>query len=343
MSSKPAGRSRSWRWLHGTRDPRWGASPEGYDPESVKRASGWLERFLGPDGYFPVRAVGLECVPSEPVMFASNHSGGSTVLDCLGMAFAWYRHFGHDRPLHFLAHEILLATRLTGPFFHKVGVLRASRGLAHEVLGRWRRDIAVMPGGDRDTWRPYRERFRVRFAGHTGYARVALQAGVPVVPVAHAGPHDTLVVLTDGRRIAKRLRLHDLFRIDVFPIHLSLPWGLGIGPWPHLPLPTPLRYRFGTPVPFPEPHPQGKEPREALVREYDRCVRASLQALLDELADEEVERPSVLPLGRRRTRPPAQAMEAPPRSREGPPPDHGAVLRLHRPDLAEHSAAGAAE
>ena len=62
----------------------------------------------------------LAGVPSGPNMFVSNHSGGSTVLDCLGLGYAWYRHFDpRNRPLHFLAHEILLATRLTGPFFNK--------------------------------------------------------------------------------------------------------------------------------------------------------------------------------------------------------------------------------
>jgi 1-acyl-sn-glycerol-3-phosphate acyltransferase len=233
-------------------------------------------------------------LPSDPALFVSNHSGGSTVLDCVGLAFAWYDHFGRSRPLHFLAHEILLATSLTGPFFHKVGVLRASRHLAHQALGEWGRDVAVMPGGDRDTWRPWKDRYRVEFAGHTGYARVALKSGVPIVPVAHAGPHDTFMVLTDGRRIAKRLRLHDLFRIDVFPIHLSLPWGVGIGPWPHIPLPHALRYRFGEPVQPPAAHRAGQDPPEALVREYDRQVRQAMQRLLDELADED-------PLGRRGT------------------------------------------
>jgi 1-acyl-sn-glycerol-3-phosphate acyltransferase len=287
MGAETARRSRSWRWLHGTRDPHWGASPEGFDSSSVERVIAWLERLFGVSGHYPVRASGLATLPSDPALFVSNHSGGSTVLDCIGLGFAWYEHFGYSRPLHFLAHEILLATSITGPFFHKMGVLRASRHLAHQALGQWRRDVAVMPGGDRDTWRPWKDRYRVQFAGHTGYARVALESGVPIVPVAHAGPHDTLMVLTDGRRIAKRLRLHDLFRIDVFPIHLSLPWGLCIGPWPHIPLPQTLRYRFGEPVLPPEMLVPGTKPTDALVHEYDRMVRAALQALLDELADDE--------------------------------------------------------
>jgi 1-acyl-sn-glycerol-3-phosphate acyltransferase len=294
MSAKQAGRSRSWKWLHGCSDPLWGASPEGFDADHVQRVALWLERVFGPQAHYPVRSSGQADIPDDPVMVVSNHSGGSTVLDCLGLGFAWYRHFGRGRPLHFLAHEILLATSLTGPFFHKMGVLRASPQLAYEALGHWGRDIAVMPGGDRDTWRPWRDRYRVQFAGHTGYARVALRAGVPIVPVANAGAHDTLMVLTDGRRMAARLRLHDIFRIDVFPIHLSLPWGVGIGPWPHLPLPTSLRYRFGAPVLPPEAHPRGIEPRPSLVAEYDRMVRVEMQCLLDGLSRESPARGRIL-------------------------------------------------
>jgi 1-acyl-sn-glycerol-3-phosphate acyltransferase len=244
-----------------------------------------LERLFGPQAPYPVALRGLHGVPPGPLMLVSNHSGGSTVLDCLGLGFSWYRHFGTCRPLHFLAHEILLATRLTGPFFADVGVIRADRSIARDALRHWKRDVVVFPGGDRDTWRPFRDRYRVRFSGHVGYARLALETGVPIVPVVNAGPHHTLMVLTDGRRIASRLRLHELFRIDVFPIHLSLPWGLGLGPWPHLPLPRTFHYRFGPPIVPPTERVPGRSPHEDDVRELDGRVRASMQAMLDELSE----------------------------------------------------------
>ena len=70
----------------------------------------------------------------------------------------------------------------------------------------------------------------------------------------------------------------------MFPIHLSLPWGLAIGPWPHLPLPVTLRYRFGAPI---EPNWRGAgEPPEAKVRALDEKVRASMQTQLDSLRAE---------------------------------------------------------
>jgi 1-acyl-sn-glycerol-3-phosphate acyltransferase len=219
-------------------------------------------------------------------MVVSNHSGGTTIPDVWGFGFAWYAAFGVDRPIHPLAHEFILSTRATARFFGRRGVLRAGRGVAREVLTRWHRDLLVMPGGDLDTWRPYRERWQVRFGGRTGYARTALQAGVPIVPVANAGAHETLYVLSDGRRIARALRLHQLTRASVWPVHLSLPWGLAIGPLPHLPIPTRLRYRIGEPI-VPPPLAPGEEPTEETVLAVDTAVRAAVQALLDQLRAEE--------------------------------------------------------
>lgn len=288
-AARGASKSKASQWLNASRDPGWGLDPRRFDPARVERVVTWASRWFAEGGSYPVQIEGLDRFPTSPAMIVSNHSGGSTVLDCLGLAYGWYRHFGLTRPLHFLAHEILLSTRLTGPFFDQVGVLRTSRGIAREVLGEWQRDVVVMPGGDRDTWRPWRDRYSVRFCGRMGYARLALQTGVPVVPIAHTGSHNTLVILTDGQRIAQRLGLKSLFRIHVFPIHLSLPWLVGVGPWPHLPWPTPLRYRVGAPVPLPNGGEPDPSPSPERVTAYDAEVRAALQTQLDALARVDLE------------------------------------------------------
>jgi len=167
-------------------------------------------------------------------------------------------------------------------------VLRAQPELGYRVLKEWRRDLLVMPGGDVDVWRPYSERYKVKFAGRTGYARLALKAGVPIVPLANAGAHETLRVLTDGAPLARWLRLPKLFRASIFPVSLTIPWGLTIGPWPHLPPPTRLRYKIGPAIlpegGFCEP---GEEPSRERVAAYDERVRAAMQDLLDQLRDED--------------------------------------------------------
>ncbi len=271
------------RWLRQGKHAPWGSDPGQYRPEDLQRTLPWVKRLFGPTRYFGVDVRGLGRIPDAPVMVVSNHSGGTSIPDVWGFLVAWYRNFGVHRPIHPMAHEIILSTEATGEFFARRGVLRGNPKLALSVLRDWRRDLMVMPGGDLDTWRPYSKRYEVRFGGRTGYARLAIKAQVPIVPVAHAGAHETLIVLSDGRRLAEAFQLQKIARASIWPVHLSFPWGLAVGPWPHLPPPTRFRYRVGEPI-APPPHGDpAVEPDDALVRELDAQVRKSVQDQLDEL------------------------------------------------------------
>jgi 1-acyl-sn-glycerol-3-phosphate acyltransferase len=278
--------SRLSRLFYKTGGREWGTNLDDYDPEVVGRVREQLRSFFGPGKYFPTEFEGWENVPNTPVMVVANHSGGLMIPDCWALGLAWYERFGVERPLHPMAHEMVFSTPLTAKPFAKMGVLRASRSRALEVLGEWKRDLIVFPGGDLDTFRPYSQRYKVQFAGRTGYARIALKAGVPIVPVAHAGSHETLIVLTDGNSLARKMGLHDLARADIWPISLSLPWGISFGPLPHFPLPTKLRFKVGKPVELPGRVLPGAEPPQEMVDEYDERVRRAMQGLLDQLRDE---------------------------------------------------------
>ncbi len=271
------------KWLHRRQSVAWGTDPGEYRPDDVRRTLPYIKRLFGPGRYFGVDVQGWQHVPAAPVMVVSNHSGGTTIPDVWGFLGAWYQNFGVDRPIHPMAHEFIMATQATGRFFSRRGVMRAGRHIGRSVLVDWRRDLMVMPGGDVDTWRPYSKRYEVRFGGRTGYARLALEARVPIVPLAHAGAHETLIVLSDGRRLAHALRLPEIARASIWPVHLSLPWGLAIGPWPHIPTPSRLRYRIGPAILPPSGLGPGEGPSEEMVLEHDEKVRGAVQGMLDEL------------------------------------------------------------
>ncbi|MBK8258309.1 MAG: hypothetical protein IPK82_37280 [Polyangiaceae bacterium] len=282
-------KGRLLKWFLGDRGANWGTNPAEYNPAAVEETLSSMGRLFGAGRYFGLEIKGWENVPNAPAMLVSNHSGGTTIPDVWGLLVGWYRHFGTQRPCHPLAHEIILGTELTAKFFSRRGVLKAHPGVAADVITRFQRDLLVMPGGDLDTWRPYSERYTVRFGGRRGYARLALRTGVPVIPVANAGAHETLLVLTDGRKIARALGLYDVARAEIFPVHLSLPWGLGIGPLPHLPTPVTLRYKIGAPVPVPVDTVCGQEPTPEQVTEYDAAVQSAVQGLLNDLRREDEE------------------------------------------------------
>ncbi|MDO9015503.1 MAG: glycerol acyltransferase [Deltaproteobacteria bacterium] len=273
------------RLLRGTDRMDWGRDLEHFDAATVLETIDALSGpVFGPRGWFRVDVRGIEALPPSPVMIVSNHSGGTIIPDVWGFLWFWYRRFGTARPIHPSGHELIFANERIGRWFARRGVIHANPILAREALTRGR-DLMVMPGGDRDTWRPYSRRYEVEFAGRTGYARLALQARVPIVPVAHAGAHETLIVLSDGHRFARAVGLRAIARAEVFPVHLSLPWGLAIGPWPHIPVPTTLRYRLGAPIPVPPELGAGDEVTDAMVVAHDARVRAAVQSMLDALRD----------------------------------------------------------
>ena len=262
-----------------------GTSPDEIDLDLVKRFVARMRPLFGPDrAYFRTEVHGWDNIPDRPSLLVCNHSGGTTIPDPWGLGLAWYRHFGSSRVIHALAHEMVFALKATAVPFSKLGVLRANREMAARVLTEFRRDLVVYPGGDLDTWRPWKDRYKVRFAGRKGYARLALRTGSPIVCVAQAGSHNTLMVLSDGQRVAEKLRLKKYFRANIFPVHLSFPFGFSIGPTPHLPPPCRLRYRIA-PAVYPPALPPGTEPTEEMVDALDREVRAVMQAELDKLAD----------------------------------------------------------
>lgn len=255
----------------------WGRDPEAFRPACVLETLVQSGRLFGPHRWFDLRTDGWTHVPDRPVLLVANHSGGTTVPDVWGLLASWYAHFGVERPLYVLGHELLFTTDATARFFAQRGVLRASREAAEEVVARGA-DLLVTPGGERDVWRRWTERWTVKFAGRTGYAQLALAHGLPVVPVAGAGAHHTLLVLADGHRLARAVGLNRAARAEIWPLHLSVPWGLAFGPWPHVPVPQRLWFRVAEPIPA-----VGAPGDPVAVAALDIAVRASLQRELDAL------------------------------------------------------------
>ena len=198
--------------------------------------------------YHRAEVRGFDQVPDAPVMFVGNHSGGSMTPDAFLFLLAHQAYFSVERPVHALAHAFVTSLPLVGDYIRRVGIVTAGPEAASQVFDAGA-DALVYPGGDVDSLRPWRDRMRIELAGRTGFLRTAHAHGVPIVPVVTDGAHDTFVVLTDGRSLARRLRFDRLLRVKSVPLVASLPWGLSIGDWfGHLPLPTKVRIQVGEPI-----------------------------------------------------------------------------------------------
>jgi 1-acyl-sn-glycerol-3-phosphate acyltransferase len=256
------------------------------DPDLIRRLMpvwGWFYRH-----YFRVTTDGWQHVPaSGQLMFVGSHNGGLATPDLPMFLYDWFRRFGTERRVYGLTHAKVwqaypqladLAARVGAiPFYprHALAVLRAGDSLL------------VYPGGGQDAFRPHRLRGRIHFGGRTGFLRLAIWHGLPLVPLISWGSHDTLYVIEDCYPAAERL--HRLgwpwpLGIDpeVMPLYLGLPWGLAVGPLPNLPLPARIHTRVCPPIHFRRQGHAASRDR-AYVRSCYERVRRGMQEQLDGL------------------------------------------------------------
>src|SRR5947199_8635486 len=106
-----------------------------------------------------------------------------------------------------------------------MGVIPARAAPIEEALAAGH-DVALWPGGERDSLRPWTQRDEAILAGRKGFIRLAIRACVPIVPISTIGGPDSMPVLATGRRMAQLLRLDRIARLKTFPIAIQAPWGV---------------------------------------------------------------------------------------------------------------------
>src|SRR4051812_5565704 len=234
---------------------------EGVSAWAAKRAGDWdldaqdmrfMDRqkyFWNPmmDYWFRMEIEGWERLPEPPALVIGIHSGAPFVWDAWTVGVQWWRHFGDERVLHGTAHDALMAAPLIGRYFRAMGVLPAAPDSIASALAAGH-DVALWPGGEVDSLRPWTQRDQAVLGGRTGFIRMAISAGVPIVPIATVGGPDSMPVLSRGRNLAKALQLDKLARIKVMPLAIQAPWGIAPAMIPEIPLPTKIRTEFQEPV-----------------------------------------------------------------------------------------------
>ncbi len=233
------------------------------------------------DYWFRMEIEGWERLPEPPALFIGIHSGAPFVWDAWTVGVQWWRHFGDERIMHGTAHDALMAAPLIGHYFRAMGVLPAAPDSIASALAAGH-DVALWPGGEVDSLRPWTKRDEAILGGRTGFIRMAINAGVPIVPIATVGGPDAMPVLTRGKNLAKLFQLDKLARIKVMPLAISAPWGIAPAMLPEIPLPTKIRTAFQEPVKLARDPKKAKD-EDYVERKYEE-VRTSIQRGMDELA-----------------------------------------------------------
>src|SRR4051812_43159161 len=250
------------------------------DPEHIRRTLPGMKTVTGL--YHRAEVRGLDNIPEEgPVLLVGNHSGGTLIVDTFVFAAAFYDRFGPNREFHQLAHDLVFKVPGARAMVAPWGTVPASPENMARALEK---DAALLvyPGGDWETYRPSWESAKIDLAGRKGFARLALEHNVPIVPVVAIGGQETALFLGQGRRLAKTLRLNKTLRLKVLPPVIGPPFGVTILDMPiRVPLPSKITVTVGKPINLRDKLGRDADPADAY-----KLVTSNMQRTLTRLGNE---------------------------------------------------------
>jgi 1-acyl-sn-glycerol-3-phosphate acyltransferase len=237
----------------------------GHDPAFLVRAAPVLE-FLW-SRYFRVRLLGVENIPAQgAALLVANHSGGLPYDGALLM-YGIYRDHPQHRRVRPLVANFAFRAGWMAHVVARVGGVRASTEAALPLLAAGQL-LAVFPEGLKGVGKMYRERYRLTRFGRGGFARLARQAQVPMLPVAIVGAEEIHPV------IGKITALSSPLGLPYIPITPTFPW---LGPLGLLPVPTKWTIQIGPAVPAPPPGDPQETTRAA------ETVRSAIDTMISDL------------------------------------------------------------
>ncbi len=237
----------------------YGVDPYGLDVDYAIATAApflWLYR-----KYFRVQVFGLEKVPpTGRVLLVANHSGQLPV-DAVMVGLSLLFEKDPPRFPRALVEKWVPTLPFISPLYARIGAVVGTPENCRRLLAA-DEGILVFPEGVRGLNKPFSKRYQLQRFG-TGFLRLALEAGAPIVPVGVVGAEEQSPALANLTSVARLLAMP------------SLPLTPTIVP---VPLPTRYRLHFGDPLTF----TGSPDDEDAVIEEKVERVKAAIQKLLDD-------------------------------------------------------------
>ena len=154
-----------------------------------------------PVRYFDATLEGAENIPRNGgALLVGNHAYlglDGVVLGSLLLART-------GRFPRFLGDRILFRHEPFRSVLHALGAIEGEPGAAEELLSQGEL-VVVYPGGAEDALKPSHEKHQLKWGDRRGFARVAMRAAAPIVPVCALGIDDMVNVVGKERFLGRLL------------------------------------------------------------------------------------------------------------------------------------------
>ncbi len=235
-----------------------------------------------PSAYFDPVYYGLHNVDkNRPALYVGNHT----------------LYGGLDAPLIYLAlyENKNIVLRSLGDHVHfkvpgwrnmaiSCGAVEGTRENCHKLMQAGEH-ILVYPGGSREVAKCKGEQYKLAWKTRTGFVRMAMEHGYPVIPLASVGADDTYDIHFDaydfkasklGQLLLRNKRINQLLKNG----EVIMPFSTGLG---FTALPRPERFYFSFGKPIETSHLQGQASNKEAQWKLRKQVMASLEAEIETL------------------------------------------------------------
>jgi 1-acyl-sn-glycerol-3-phosphate acyltransferase len=246
-----------------TRVNEFGFDRYGMEIASVRRSvlpAALLYRY-----YFRTETFGIERIPAGRVLLISNHAG-QLPFDATMLGVATLLEATPPRIARGMGEYWIPQLPFVNWLATRAGQLVGTPENCAQLLEDGE-CVMVFPEGVRGMNKTFDQRYRLQRFG-TGFMRLALETGTPIVPVGIVGSEEQQPGLVNLRGLGRALGM------PAFPITPTFPW---LGPLGLLPLPVRYRIHFGEPLRF---EGDSNDEDAAIETRVDE-VRAAIVALLE--------------------------------------------------------------